>query len=108
MDYDELITGYKKIIHDIYTTKPYYKRIRKLLINYKPQKKNHVKFNLTEFIGFLRSVFVIGVVNKGRRDYWKFMFWAFFNRPSLFVDAVAFSIYGYHFRTVYGLKKNKY
>ena len=108
MDYDELITGYKKIIHDIYTTKPYYKRIRKLLTNYKPQKKNHAKFNINELVGFVKSVFIIGVVNKGRRDYWKFMFWTFFTRPSLFVDAVAFSIYGYHFRTVYGLKKNKY
>jgi len=108
MDYDELITGYKKIIHDIYTTKPYYKRIRRLLTNYKPQKKNHAKFNINELVGFVKSVFIIGVVNKGRRDYWKFMLWTFFTRPSLFVDAVAFSIYGYHFRTVYGLKKNKY
>ncbi len=108
MNYDDLIEGYKKIIHDIYTTKPYYKRIRRLLTNYKPNKIKPVKFDLTGIIGFVRSTFIIGVVNKGRRDYWKFIFWTFFTRPSLFVDAVAFSIYGYHFRTVYGLKKNRY
>ena len=30
-----LLEGYKKIIRNIYTTKPYYKRIRQLLLNYK-------------------------------------------------------------------------
>lgn len=108
MNPKELIDGYKKIIHGIYTTKPYYKRIRRLLINYKPNKRNPAKFDLNGMIGFVRSIFVIGVINRGRRDYWKFMFWTFFTHPSLLVDAVAFSIYGYHFRTVYGLKKNKY
>ena len=35
MNTQELVNGNKKIIHDIYTTKPYYKRIRQLLLNYK-------------------------------------------------------------------------
>lgn len=108
MNYQELLDGYKKIIHDIYTTKPYYKRIRQLLLTYKPSNKNPVKFDIVALIGFIKSIIIIGVINRGRRDYWKFMLWTFFRRPSLFVDAVTFSIYGYHFRTVYGLKSNKY
>ena len=34
MNYNELIEGYKKIIKDIYATKPYYKRLRQMLLNY--------------------------------------------------------------------------
>ncbi|MBU0765700.1 MAG: B12-binding domain-containing radical SAM protein [Bacteroidetes bacterium] len=104
MNYHELIEGYKKIIRDIYTTKPYYKRIRKLLLNYKPCNKSTAKLDIASIIGFFKCLFVIGVINKGRRDYWRFMIWTFFNRPALFVDAVTFSIYGYHFRTIYGLR----
>ncbi|MBI5217307.1 MAG: B12-binding domain-containing radical SAM protein [Bacteroidia bacterium] len=108
MNYQELIDGYKKIIRDIYTTKPYYKRIRRLLLNYKPRGSNPVKIDFFALIAFLKTILIIGIINRGRRDYWKFMIWTFFRRPSLFADAITFSIYGYHFRTVYGLKSNKY
>ncbi len=109
MNYQELMDGYKKVIQEIYTTKPYYKRIRNLLRTYKPRPNaNPVKFDITAMIAFVKSIIIIGMVNRGRRDYWKFMIWTFFKKPSLFADAVSFSIYGYHFRTVYGLKRNKY
>lgn len=105
MNQDELIAGYKKIIKDIYTSKPYYKRTRRLLLNYQPGNNKSTKLNWVAILGFIKSIFVIGVVNNGRREYWKFMIWTIFNRPSLFVDAVSFTIYGYHFRTIYGLNK---
>lgn len=106
MNYNELITGYKKIIHDIYTTRPYYKRIRSLLNNYIPVPTKPATIDFSTIFAFLKSVVIIGMINRGRRDYWKFMFWTLFKRPALFVDAITFSIYGYHYRTVYGLRRN--
>jgi radical SAM superfamily enzyme YgiQ (UPF0313 family) len=103
MNSTELVQGYKTIIHNIYTTKPYYKRIRRLLLNYRPRKYNTAKIDSVALIGFLKSMFIIGIFNKGRRDYWTFMAWTLFRRPTLVVDAVTFSIYGYHFRKVFGL-----
>jgi radical SAM superfamily enzyme YgiQ (UPF0313 family) len=108
MNYPELLDGYKKIIQNIYTIKPYYKRIRQFLLNYKQphikqRKIRLIKLNL--LIGFVKSIFIIGIMNKGRREYWKFIFWTLFRRPGLFIDAVTFAVYGYHFRTIYGLKK---
>ena len=103
MNSHELVQGYKHIIHNIYTTKPYYKRIRRLLLNYKPRKYNTAKIDSVALIGFLKSMFIIGIINKGRRDYWTFMAWTLFRRPTLVVDAVTFSIYGYHFRKIFGL-----
>jgi len=105
MNSHELVNGYKKIIHDIYTTKPYYKRIRRLLLNYQPSFKQPAKIDFVALKGFFRSILIIGVVHKGRRDYWKLLIWTLLWRRALLVDAVTFSIYGYHFRKVFGLSK---
>lgn len=105
MNNDDLLTGYRNIINNIYSAKPYYKRIRKFLRNYR-QKKVHVKkIEFISLVAFIRSIFIIGIVNRGRTEYWKFMLWTLFNRPRLLTDAVTYSIYGYHFRKVYGFNR---
>jgi radical SAM superfamily enzyme YgiQ (UPF0313 family) len=104
MNYHELMEGYKKIIRNIYTTKPYYERIRRLLMNYRPRLKKPVKIDIVGLKAFIKSVFIIGLFNKGRIDYWKLLLWTLFRRPALLVDAITYAIYGYHFRKVFGLK----
>ena len=104
MDYHELIEGYKKIIQNIYTTKPYYKRIRQFLLNYKKLHAGQQNMTFAYLIGFIKSIIIIGIINKGRGEYWKFMIWTLFRRPGLFTDAVTYTVYGYHYRTVYGLR----
>ncbi|TLX70757.1 DUF4070 domain-containing protein [Labilibacter sediminis] len=103
MDYDELMLGYKKIIHSIYASKPYYKRVRQLFLNYKHSYNKQKKINFSLFGAFLKSVYVIGILNKGRMEYWKLLAWTLVKRPKLFIEAITFAVYGYHFRIVYGL-----
>ena len=103
----ELQEGYMHIIKSIYREKPYYKRIRKLLLTYAPVKTGKTKIDLIRLKAFFRSVFVLGIFNKGRFEYWKFLTWTIFKRPGLFIDAVTLAVYGYHFRTVYGLRKSR-
>jgi len=103
MNSTELLAGYEKIIHAIYETKPYYQRIRQFLLHYKPLYKKLPKSNVVALRAFLRSILIIGLLNKGRRDYWRLLAWTLFRRPALLIDAITFSIYGYHFRKVYGL-----
>ncbi len=105
MDYNELQEGFKKIIHNIYSAKPYYKRVRQLLLNYNRLTKGQSTMRFSLLLAFIKSVYVIGFLNKGRTEYWKFMIWTLFNKPKLIVDAITFSVYGYHFRTVYGLRR---
>ena len=105
MDPGILQEGYKKIIQNIYAVKPYYKRVRRLLLNYKKQPGQRTRMQLSYFSSFIKSVFVIGIMNKGRGEYWKLLIWTLFRRPGLIIDALTLSVYGYHFRTVYGLKK---
>jgi radical SAM superfamily enzyme YgiQ (UPF0313 family) len=104
MDQGELLEGYKKIITGIYSTKPYYQRIRQSLINYRRPKAGKSKIQLNYLKGFAKSVFIIGLANKGRREYWKLLLWTLLRRPGLMIDAVTYAVYGYHFRTVYGLR----
>jgi radical SAM superfamily enzyme YgiQ (UPF0313 family) len=104
MDRKELMDGYKKIISNIYATKPYYKRVRQMLLNYKRQCKKHNRIDFSLINAFFKSIYIIGIVNKGRFEYWKLLFWTLIKRPELFTDAITFAVYGYHFRTVYRLR----
>ncbi len=105
MDYDELIAGYRKILSSIYSIKPYYQRVRRSLENYNRLYKGKKRVTFSLFKAFLKSVFVIGVVNKGRREYWKLLLWTFLHHPGLLIDAITYTVYGYHFRTIFGLRK---
>ncbi|WP_319478863.1 DUF4070 domain-containing protein [uncultured Draconibacterium sp.] len=105
MDSNELQEGYKRIIKNIYSVKPYYKRVRRLLLNYNRLTKGKSKIKFSLLFAFLKSVYVIGFLDKGRTEYWKFVIWTLFNKPKLMVDALTYTVYGYHFRTVYGLRQ---
>jgi len=101
MDYNDLIHGYRSIIHNIYSTKPYYQRLRQFLANYNRTYKNQPRINFTILLAFIKSAYYIGIRNKGRREYWKLLFWTLFKRPGLIADALTYAVYGYHFRIVY-------
>ncbi|MGA3012989.1 MAG: B12-binding domain-containing radical SAM protein [Bacteroidales bacterium] len=103
MDVNELVIGYKKVIQDIYAIKPYYNRIRQLLMNYNPGFKKPEKFNFSFLNAFFKSILIIGLKNKGRSQYWKLLIWTLFRHPALVTEALTFSVYGYHYRKVFGL-----
>lgn len=105
MDKRELQEGYRHIINSIYKEKPYYRRIRKLLMNYKPVKPGKNEIDFARIKAFLKSIVVLGIFKKGRLEYWKLLVWTTFKKPGLFIDAVTMAVYGYHFRTIYGLRK---
>jgi radical SAM superfamily enzyme YgiQ (UPF0313 family) len=104
MENHKLLEGYRHIINNIYREKPYYKRARELLRNYKPVKIGKSDIDFARVKAFFKSIFVLGLLNKGRVEYWKFMAWTLVNKPRLFIDAVTFAVYGYHFRTIFGLR----
>jgi len=104
MNPKELLEGYHGLIKSIYSIKPYYKRVRQFLLNYEQihAVKRRVRFSLIR--SFLKTVYIIGIANKGRGEFWKLVVWTLFKRPLLFKDAIQFAVYGYHFRIVYGLR----
>ena len=101
MDRHELLTGYQKIIHGIYSSKSYYTRILSFLKHYNPPFKIQRKISFSQFIALLRSVLVIGILKKNRKYYWRLLFWSLFNKPEAFALAITYSIYGYHYRKIF-------
>jgi hypothetical protein len=72
-------------------------------VNIKWTDKGQTKIRFSLLIAFIKSIFVIGFLNKGRTEYWKFIIWTLFNKPYLMAE-ITYTVYGYHFRTVYGLR----
>ncbi|TCO07273.1 B12-binding domain-containing radical SAM protein [Natronoflexus pectinivorans] len=106
MDYNELLDGYKRIINNIYAARPYYKRVRQMFLNYNRKYNKQRRINFSLIRAFIKSMYVIGIINKGRIEFWKLLLWTLFKRPALFADAITFAVYGYHFRTIFGLRQN--
>ncbi|MFC2101420.1 B12-binding domain-containing radical SAM protein [Bacteroidota bacterium] len=105
MNYNQLVEGYREIIYSIYKTKPFYARLREMLLSYNRKYKKTAPIDFPLFMAFIKSVLVIGMLNKGKREYWKLIFWTLFRRPGSIVEAVTYTVYGYHFRKVYGLRR---
>jgi radical SAM superfamily enzyme YgiQ (UPF0313 family) len=103
MDFKDLLSGYKNVLLGIYTVKPYYQRVRQHLINCKGGLSRYRKLTFSNLKAFFRSVYVLGIIEKGRAEFWRFLLWSLF-RGFLF-KAIVYAIYGYHFRKVYELTK---
>jgi len=102
MGLKDLVDGYKKVINKIYSPKPYYERLTKFLKDFKPGSKAKFHFRVMHFKAIVRAVIILGIVEKGRRHFWKLFFWTLFTRPKMFPMAVTLAIYGYHFRKYFG------
>jgi radical SAM superfamily enzyme len=100
MDPHSLLNGYKRILLSIYSHKEYYKRIKTFLKEYNPHFYYRRMPSKNEIVAFIRSLWVLGVVEKGRRYFWNLMITSLFKYPSKFSIAITLAIYGFHFRRV--------
>lgn len=102
MDLNELLRGYHKVVSTIYSPKYHSERIKTFLKNFSLKKESvyRFRFRYWDFQAFFKSVWHIGIVEKGRIYYWKLLFWSLRN-PHYFRMAITFSIYGFHFRKTF-------
>ena len=100
MNYQNLKEGYKKIITTIYSPKQYYKRVKTFLKEYHLPNGQNSKIKFQDIRAFFRSLWILGCLEKGKRYYWKLLFYSLFNCPRKFALAVTMAIYGFHFRRI--------
>lgn len=98
MGKENLFTGYKKLISQIYSPTYYYKRINVLLRNYRPTVREKISRN--SFIAFIKSMWKIGVLSNTRFLYWKLILKTFFKKIRALNVAVELAIYLQHFEKV--------
>jgi hypothetical protein len=69
---------------------------------FNPLKKRRIAdINLCSFAALIKSMFRLGIMESERVYYWRLFFWSLFKRPRFFPKAIAYAIYGYHFRKVF-------
>jgi radical SAM superfamily enzyme YgiQ (UPF0313 family) len=100
MNYETLINGYKHVLDTIYSPKDFYERVRTFLKEYRPRRKRWDRIRFGHIRAFIRSVWVLGVKERGRRYYWKLFISTLLKYPRAFPLSVSLAVYGYHFRKV--------
>lgn len=100
MNYKNLIAGYSKIIHTIYSPQEFYKRIKSLLNEYKVPSWKSRALTLTEIKAFLKLIWLIGVLERGQRYFWTTFVYSLLKYPKKFPLAMTLTVYGYHFRRI--------
>ena len=101
MNRTTLIKGYEQIVKTIYAPKQYYERVWTFIKEYQPRKprgalniqSHHVK-------AFFKSLWVLGIKEKGKRYFWKLIIATLLKYPRSFHLSIGLSIFGYHFRKV--------
>ena len=100
MGRETLANGYKHILNTIYSPKPYYERIKTFLKEYKPKNKGKGYINLRHLEALIKSMWVLGVKEEGRRYYWWLFAWTVIKKPKFFPLSITLAVHGLHFRKI--------
>ncbi|MBN1126487.1 MAG: B12-binding domain-containing radical SAM protein [Sedimentisphaerales bacterium] len=106
MGLDQLLAGYRRVVETIYSQPHFCERILTFFKHYQLPRTKRFHLDWSELKAFLRSIWHIGIRGRGRRYYWKLMFWSL-RKPRYLHMAVTFSIYGYHFRKIIEAFQNR-
>ncbi len=99
LDRRMLIEGYRSLVKRLYTPKMYYRRILTFLREYRPQGQP-IHLSWCDMKAFFKSLWVMGILSRDRREYWKFFTKALLFHRRAFPEAMTLAIMGYHFRRV--------
>jgi hypothetical protein len=103
MDIEILLTGYKNVINQLYSPKLYNKRVKTFFKEYKApkvqSKSGFINF-YKNILAFLRSIYILGIIDKERIRYWELFLWTLIRKPNMLPLSITFAIYGYHFRLI--------
>ncbi len=100
MNCETLINGYKNIVKTIYSSRQHYERIKTFLREYKPRRVRRGKLRFCEIRALVKSMWFLGVKEKGRRYYWRLFGSTLLRKPRFFPLFITLAIYGFHFRKV--------
>ncbi|MBS0198611.1 MAG: B12-binding domain-containing radical SAM protein [Planctomycetes bacterium] len=99
LDPEVLTEGYRRLVKELYSPREYYQRVLTFLNEYRPCGPR-ARLRMADFLAFVRSLWVIGVAEPGRWEYWKFLWRSLVSYRRAFPEAVELAIRGYHFRVV--------
>ncbi len=98
---NDLIDGYKRVLIELYSPKRYFERCITLLRRLPPRLKAVRSTSWVEIKALLLSLLRQGFSSYSLH-YWRYLLGALLIRPTLFPDAVALAIKGFHFFAITG------
>ena len=99
MDPARLVEGYKSIMRTIYNPKEYYQRALDSLRRTPQQESEPISYSLISGLtAFTRILLKLGVVDRERREFWRFFVHVAAGNRQKFVEAMRLAALGYHFR----------
>lgn len=96
---ETLLIEYKKLILSLYSAENYYNRIFNFLKDYKRHNSGKLTFNFV--IGFFKSVYHLGIMNKSRKYFWKMMFLGITKYPKALPKTLTQAVYFAHFEKIF-------
>lgn len=99
LDRELLTAGYRRLMKSLYEPKAFYARARTYLAQHRRRGPQGHR-GWSDIKALLRSMWVLGVWHRGRRQYWHFLAHTAVRHPRAIASAVTLAIYGHHFRQV--------
>ncbi|GAB4363034.1 MAG: B12-binding domain-containing radical SAM protein [Calditrichia bacterium] len=100
MGYETLRKGYEEILRKIYAPGDFYQRVKVFLKNYHLPLKTPIRVSWSEIGALFKSFWILGIMGKEKRYYWKLLLYSLIRYPTKFPLAVRMAIYGFHFQRV--------
>lgn len=94
---EEVEQGYRDLMRKLYEPTAFYGRARTFLSLHRSRRR-HQRLGLAELRAVLRSMWVLGLREHGRRAYWSFLGDVLLHHRDRFGLAIATAIHGHHFR----------
>lgn len=104
MDSELLFNGFNKVVSHLYGKEGFYERARNFISMYNmPQIFKESKFVLRPVMlkALFNALFVLGIKDSHRMEFWKLMFWTVRNKPQYWDWVLKLCARGRHFRLVY-------
>jgi radical SAM superfamily enzyme YgiQ (UPF0313 family) len=98
MKRETLIEGYKQVLTSIYSPRNYYARIGTFLREHRPVVHRRRSLKKRQVEAFLKSMWYLGIKERGRIYYWRLVAFTLVRRPRTFPLAITLAVYGYHYR----------
>jgi radical SAM superfamily enzyme YgiQ (UPF0313 family) len=98
MDSARLIEGYKSILKTIYSPREYYQRALDCLERTQTMSEPRISGFLSNLAAFTRVVFALGIHDRARGEFWRFLHRVFTGHRDRLAYGVTLAAMGYHFR----------
>jgi radical SAM superfamily enzyme YgiQ (UPF0313 family) len=99
LDREFLTNGYKRLMRSLYEPSNYYRRVLVLLSEYRPRGPK-LRTTWGDVRAFAKSLWIMGVMHRGRRAFWKYLATVLMRHPQKLRTAITLAVHGFHYRLV--------